>query len=109
MTSMLSSRPWVSKPHDNSVKREQNPHYSHYNGLSDHCAKTDCESERTRLAPITEKFAVVDDLMALIYRNSPEFTMELGRAKRGILLSALCAATSRLRVWQKQRKTSCRP
>ena len=33
MTSMLSSRPSVSKPHDNSVKREQNPHYSHYNGL----------------------------------------------------------------------------
>jgi len=30
---MLSSRPSVSKPHDNSVKREQNPHYSHYNGL----------------------------------------------------------------------------
>ncbi len=34
MTSMLSSRPSVSKPHDNSVKREQNPHYSHYNGLT---------------------------------------------------------------------------
>ena len=33
MTSMLSSRPSVSKPHDNSVKREQNPHYSDYNGL----------------------------------------------------------------------------
>ena len=33
MTSMLSSRQSVSKPHDNSVKREQNPHYSHYNGL----------------------------------------------------------------------------
>ena len=34
MTSMLSSRPSVSKPHDNSVKREQNPHDSHYNGLT---------------------------------------------------------------------------
>jgi hypothetical protein len=32
------------------------------------------------------KFAVVDDLIALIYRNSPEFTMEprIGPAKRGI-------------------------
>ena len=33
MTSMPSFAPSASKPHDNSVKREQNPPYSHYNGL----------------------------------------------------------------------------
>jgi hypothetical protein len=32
MISMPSSAPSASKPHDNPVKREQNPHCGHYNG-----------------------------------------------------------------------------
>lgn len=34
MISMHSCRPSASKPHDNAAKREQNPHYGHYNGLT---------------------------------------------------------------------------
>jgi hypothetical protein len=30
---MLSFAPSASKPHDKGVKGEQNPRYSHYNGL----------------------------------------------------------------------------
>src|SRR5438132_13395430 len=33
MILMRSSRPSGSKPHDSTAKREQNPHYGHYNGL----------------------------------------------------------------------------
>src|SRR5437868_1926028 len=34
MILMRSSRPSGSKPHDSTAKREQNPHYGHYNGLT---------------------------------------------------------------------------
>ena len=34
MTSTLSSARSASKPHENAAKREQNPHYRHYNGLT---------------------------------------------------------------------------
>jgi hypothetical protein len=35
MTSMPSSAPSASKPHDTGPKREQNPHLGHYNGLEE--------------------------------------------------------------------------
>src|SRR5438552_9459375 len=34
MISTPSSAPSVSKRHNKTAKREQNPHYSHYNGLT---------------------------------------------------------------------------
>src|SRR5438552_13586651 len=34
MISTPSSAPSVSKRHNKTAKREQNPHYSHYNGLN---------------------------------------------------------------------------
>ena len=33
MISIPSFAPSASKPHDKAAKREQNPHYTHYNGL----------------------------------------------------------------------------
>jgi hypothetical protein len=35
MISIPSFAPSASKPHDKVAKREQNPHYTHYNGLRD--------------------------------------------------------------------------
>jgi hypothetical protein len=34
MISIPSFAPSASKPHDKAAKREQNPHYTRYNGLS---------------------------------------------------------------------------
>ena len=34
MISIPSFAPSASKPHDKVAKREQNPHYTHYNGLT---------------------------------------------------------------------------
>jgi hypothetical protein len=34
MISIPSFAPSASKPHDKDAKREQNPHYTHYNGLN---------------------------------------------------------------------------
>jgi hypothetical protein len=36
MISMPSFAPSASKSHDKGAKREQNPPYSHYNGLAQH-------------------------------------------------------------------------
>ena len=42
MISTLSSARSASKPHNNGAKREQNPHYRHYNGLTGACAVEAC-------------------------------------------------------------------
>ena len=46
MISMLSSAPSASKPHDKGVKREQNPRYSHYNGLMFYRTRTGQSEQR---------------------------------------------------------------
>jgi hypothetical protein len=38
MISIPSFAPSASKPHDKAAKREQNPHYTRYNGLTGDCS-----------------------------------------------------------------------
>src|SRR5204863_426566 len=54
MILMRSSRPSGSKPHDSTAKREQNPHYGHYNGLS--CFRTFCG--RTSLGRLARRMGI---------------------------------------------------
>jgi hypothetical protein len=77
MILMRSSRPSGSKPHDNTAKREQNPHYGHYNGLM----MTGYEG-----AAIRDKAIIRDaDLMRgrLLLAHRPGRSLHLPRNRRG--------------------------
>src|SRR5262252_499889 len=54
--SMPSFVPSVSKPHDKHAKQEQNPHYSHYNGL------TNPRKSSRRRGPLHTAIAYFDPL-----------------------------------------------
>jgi len=60
MISMPSFAPSASKSHDKGAKREQNPPYSHYNGLS-----TSVRAEGSKIMKFLYKHAIATILLAL--------------------------------------------
>ena len=69
MISIPSFAPSASKPHDKDAKREQNPHYTRYNGLKRLCGRSNVGRSSAGRADRREPEALNLDLTSdeLIY------------------------------------------
>jgi len=70
MISIPSFAPSASKPHDKAAKREQNPHYTHYNGLTQLSFEARAQLKNANLPP--EIRAAIEERLRWAERNLGE-------------------------------------